>query len=367
MSKLRVTYEKYGNQEAWDKYLKENAEAESGKGLKAIEEYAKKVKEQIGTAQNVASRFTKLADERKNLIQSIDGPTVKEIEQQNPVSTIYNYLPTNPNYTLNWANAFSSAAGNKPAMPTWNANFDKAYNDAMIKRLNDVQEQKTIASIDPEKRTAKDTEKINRFVADKVKAGEWKTAKEVLKAMPENYSLLSPEGKVEVLNNSTKTEQAYLIWKQKKLAKIKEGEEERRKGMNVFEKSVEDADKIEGDDWFSNFKKGFIKTVGSTLNSVYKPLSESAEKYSTNQAKEMMGANPVTTTLNKIGAAVDLAFSVGIAPLNAVTGAAQQSPIADQYNIINNAAMEIMNLPGTGAAKVAEALGVDDPELLQSI
>ena len=226
-----------------DNYLSEDRD----KQLKALQEYATKVKGQVDAAQNVASRFTKLADERKNLIQSIDGPTVKEIEQQNPVSTIYNYLPTNPNYTLNWANAFSSAAGNKPAMPTWNANFDKAYNDAMIKRLNDVQEQKTIASIDPEKRTAKDTEKINRFVADKVKAGEWKTAKEVLKAMPENYSLLSPEGKVEVLNNSTKTEQAYLIWKQKKLAKIKEGEEERRKGMNVFEKSVEDADKIEGE------------------------------------------------------------------------------------------------------------------------
>ncbi|MFA5014322.1 MAG: hypothetical protein WC549_02100 [Actinomycetota bacterium] len=343
------------------------ASEDNNQRMQNLINYFDTLKKQATDLQKQADKGTKFANERKDLIQSIDGPTVKEMEQQNPIAAIRNYLPGNPTFALNWANAFSSASGNKPTMPTWNPDFDAQYNEAMTKRLNEVQEYKTIASIDPEKRSAKDMEKLNRYIADKVKQGEWKTAKQVLKAMPENYSLLEPEGKIEVLTNSSTTEQAYLIWKQKKLAKIKEGEEERRKNMNVFEKSVEDADKIQGDDWFSNVKRGLVKTVGSTLDHIYKPLQQSAEKYSTNAVKKYMGINPVASTLNMVGAAVDFVFSAMMTPLNAATGFAQQTPVADQYNLINNAAMQIMNLPGTGAAKVAEQLGVDDPELLQSI
>ncbi|HOV28095.1 MAG TPA: hypothetical protein PK566_17280, partial [Pseudobacteroides sp.] len=360
MAKLPFEYVKKPDID-WIEEEKKRREQEEK--LQRVQNYFAGVAQNSINLQNEANFYQKYAEERKDLLKSIDKPTPQEVEQVNPLSSILNYTPVNPNYTLNWANAISSWAGNKPTYQTWNPDFDANYNQVLINKLNEAHEHKIIANKKPENRTPEEFEKLSSFVANKIKSGEYSTAKKILQSMPENYKLLPPEEKLKQIQGTTPIEQAYLNWKQNYLAKIKKGEEERYNQMNIGEKMMKDSENIEGNDWYSNFKRELLGGIGSVIHNVYSPIKGGVEKV--NKAVE---APPSAKNLiNTVGGFIDTVFSIGMAPLNAMTGLAQKSLVKDQYNLLNNATMQLLGMPGEAVAKVAEKLGVEDPELLQSL
>jgi len=158
--------------------------------LQRLGSYFTNLRQNAENLQSTANYAGRMAADRTKLIESIDDPTPQEVEQEHPLQSLSNYLPTNPLFMQNISNAVGSWFGQKPEHPVWNANYGDMFLDSKIKKLNEAEQYQNLASNKIENRTPEQMDQLNQYVSSELKKGNYKTAKTILQSMPENFLLI---------------------------------------------------------------------------------------------------------------------------------------------------------------------------------